>query len=121
MGKRVFSSRLAGRMTPATVLVILPAYSGSSQSETTVYSALHGQYTQERVQERVGDLGEIATLLKDVFYFDQILPDNTLPVILEAHLIRWQSRNYQVTESKNLGGLGERLRVVTERGRAVTV
>lgn len=120
MGKRVFESRLAVRMTPATVVVILPGYSGASQTETTVYSALKGQYTQERVEERVGEFSEIVTVLKDVFYFDQILNDHTLPQITEAHLIRWQSKDYPVTEAKNLGGLGERLRVVTGRGRAVT-
>lgn len=115
MGKRVLKSRLARRMTPATVNVVEKGVSGSSVTETTIYDDIEAAYIQKVVKEGTDGFGGVSSRVADLFYFERI--NGALPAIEEKHIIQWNGIDYEITQALNLGGLGERLEVVTERIR----
>lgn len=84
---------------------------------TTVSANLPATHQQISVLEAAGPLGEMASVVHDLFFYDRITSTDALPVILEKHIVSWGAVDYEVVSAKMLDELAERLRVETRRVR----
>lgn len=109
------ASRLARLRNPAAGSPALTTVKGITGS--TVYANLSATHQQIRVLEASGPLGEMATAIHDIFFYDRLTSTGALPVILEKHIVSWGAVDYEVISARMLDELAERLRVETRRVR----
>lgn len=111
----MIASRLARRRQPAAgspATTTIKTITG-----TTVYANLDATHQQITVLEAAGPLGEMATVVHDLFFYNRLTSTGALPAILEKHIVVWGAVNYEVVSAKMLDELAERLRVETRRVR----
>jgi hypothetical protein len=111
----MIGSRLAERRKPAAgspAVTTVKTITG-----TTVYSNLEATHQQIRVQEAAGPLGEMATVVHDLFFYERLASTDALPVIVEKYIVEWVAVDYDVISAQQLDELAERLRVETKRSR----
>lgn len=111
----MIASRLARRRKPAAgspATTTVKTITG-----TTVYANLEATHQQVKALEAAGPLGEVATVIHDVFFYDRMTSTGALPAILEKHIVHWGSVEYEVISARQLDELAARLRVETRRVR----
>lgn len=104
---------------------LLSDFMGRTQATTTiktitgaiVYASLEADHQQISVLEAAGPLGEMASVIHDLFFYDRLTSTGALPAILEKHIVSWGAVDYEVVSAKQLDELAERLRVETKRSR----
>lgn len=109
---------LSKHLPTVTVNVIQLNTSGV---ETTIYSNLTAVTKQEEKTdwgEGFGPFADVGSKVVDNFYF-QKTGASALPTITEEHILRVGTTDYNVKRVIDLNGLGEMLKVVTERVRAL--
>ncbi len=113
-----FKSRIRERRQTLTIDVKVKTLSSGQNTEATV-SGL-GSLTATREQRDAFELTTDAgatVIISDVFWFEQ-LSNGTLPAIEEKHvLVDGSSVRYEVLNGADMGGEGNRLRVMTRRLR----
>lgn len=111
----MIGSRLAERRKPAAgspALTTVKTITG-----TLVYANLPATHQQISVLEASGPLGEMASVVHDLFFYDRLTSTGALPVIVEKHIVAWGAVEYEVISARQLDELAERLRVETRRVR----
>ncbi len=101
----------------------LSNFKGRSQATTTiktiagavVYANLKADHQQIEAKEAAGPLGEMATVVHDVFIYGPI--NGELPVILEKHIVHWNGKKYKIVSAQALDELAHKLRVETKFDR----
>jgi hypothetical protein len=112
----MIGSRLALRVPDATVDVYTKDTAGDLSS-TATYADIPAMHQETEAAEISGIFGEITTDVTDLFVIERLVDTGALPVIVEEHVIVFDSVNYEVIRSVDQGGLTERLAVVTKRVR----
>lgn len=109
------ASRLARRRNPSVGSPSITTV--KTITGTTVYSNLQATHQQVKALEAAGPLGEVATVIHDVFFYSRLASTGALPVIEEKHIIHWNSVQYKVISAQELDELAQKLRVETKRSR----